>query len=198
MTTIEGLQVPAGPRPRDMNAENSWSEAALVDGCRAGRRDALEALVSLYQERLHRIAGAMAGADAAADLVQETFLAAVEAFPRFRGDAQLSTWLISILRNRFSLYLRGRKKWRLARLPEEGNRLPAPEPEKVETEVRDVLDRVRELPEEFRTPLVLFHVDGLSYAEIAKAMDCPVGTVRSRLFEARDRLKRLILKADAP
>lgn len=178
--------------------QRTWTEADLIAGCRAGRRDALEALVLAYQERLHRIAQAMAGPDSAGDLVQETLLAAVEAFPRFRGDAQLSTWLISILRNRFSLYLRGRKKWTLARLPEDGDRLPAPEPPLVEGRVQDVLDRVRELPEDLRTALVLFHVDGMSYADIARAMDCPVGTVRSRLFEARDRLKRLMLKAEQP
>jgi RNA polymerase sigma-70 factor (ECF subfamily) len=179
-----------------MNSENTWSDADLVAGCRAERRDAFEALVSAYHDRLHRIATAMAGAEAAGDLVQEAFLAAVESFPRFRGEAQLSTWLISILRNRFSLYLRGQKKWKLAPLPDDGARLPAPEPPAAERDLRDVLARVQELPEELRTALVLFHVDDLSYADIAKAMDCPIGTVRSRLFEARERLRKLVLKAE--
>jgi RNA polymerase sigma-70 factor (ECF subfamily) len=176
----------------------SWTEADLVDGCRAGRRDALEALVSVHHDRLLRIATAMAGPEAASDLVQETFLAAVGAFPRFRADAQLSTWLISILRNRYSLYLRGQKKWKMAPLPGDGARLAAPEPPAVELAARDVLDRVGRLPEDLRTTLVLFHVDGLSYADIAKAMECPIGTVRSRLFEARERLRRLVLKAEEP
>ena len=128
-----------------MKTENSWSEADLIAGGRAGRHDALAALVSVYHDRLHRIATAMAGVEAAGDLVQETFLAAVESFPRFRGDAQLSTWLISILRNRFSLYLRGQKKWKLAPLPEDDARLPAPEPSGVERDLRDVLARVQEI-----------------------------------------------------
>jgi RNA polymerase sigma-70 factor (ECF subfamily) len=179
-----------------MRSESSWSEADLIAGCRAGRRDALEALVAVHHERLHRIASAMAGAEAAGDLVQETFLAAVESFPRFRGDAQLSTWLISILRNRFSLYLRGRKKWKLAPLPDDGDRLRAPEPPETEGEIRTLLDRIQDLPEDLRTTLVLFHVDGMKYADIARSMDCPIGTVRSRLFEARERLKRLVLKAE--
>lgn len=196
MTTIEGLRLLEMPRPRDMKTEGSWSEADLIAGCRAGRRDAFEALVSAYHDRLHRIATAMAGPDAAADLLQETFLAAVESFPRFRGDAQLSTWLISILRNRFSLYLRGRKKWKLAPLPEDGARLPAPEPPALQRDLQDVLARVQDLPEELRTTLVLFHVDGMPYADIARAMDCPIGTVRSRLFEARERLRKLVLKAE--
>jgi len=196
MTTIEGLLLPNRVRPRHMSIGNPWSEADLIAGCRAGRRDAFEALVSAHHGRLHRIATGMAGPDAAADLVQETFLSAVESFPRFRGDAQLSTWLISILRNRFSLHLRGRKKWKLAPLPEDGARLPAPEPPAVQRDLQDVLSRVQELPEELRTTLVLFHVDGMSYAEIARAMDCPIGTVRSRLFEARERLRKLVLKAE--
>jgi len=196
MTTVEGLHLLEKPRPREMKIDGSWSEADLIAGCRAGRRDAFEALVSAYHDRLHRIATAMAGTDAAADLLQETFLAAVESFPRFRGDAQLSTWLISILRNRFSLYLRGRKKWQLAPLPEDGARLPAPEPPALQRDLHDVLSRVQELPEELRTTLVLFHVDGMPYADIARAMDCPIGTVRSRLFEARERLRKLVLKAE--
>ena len=198
MTTIAGPLRTWRPRPRTMRTGNSWSDDDLIAGCRAGRREALEALVAAYHDRLHRIASVMAGAEAAGDLVQETFLAAVEGFPRFRGDAQLSTWLIGILRNRFSLYLRGRKKWNLAPLPEDGARLPAPETPTAEGDLRAVLDRLQDLPEEFRTSLVLFHVDGLSYAEIAKAMDCPIGTVRSRLFEARERLRRLVLEAEHP
>jgi len=198
MTSIAGPILSLRPGPRIMMTGNSWSDAELIAGCRAGRREALEALVAAYHDRLHRIASAMAGPQTAGDLVQETFLAAVEGFPRFRGDAQLSTWLIGILRNRFSLYLRGRKKWNLAPLPEDGARLPAPEPPAVEGDLRAVLDRLQDLPEEFRTALVLFHVDGMSYADIAKAMACPIGTVRSRLFEARERLRRLVLEAERP
>jgi RNA polymerase sigma-70 factor (ECF subfamily) len=179
-----------------MKTDKTWSEADLISGCRADRRDAFEALVAAYHDRLHRIAAAMAGTEAARDLVQETFLAAVEGFHRFRGDAQLSTWLISILRNRFSLYLRVQKKWKLAPLPGDGAPLPAPEPPAVERELRHILARVQELPEDLRSALVLFHIDEMSYADIAKAMECPVGTVRSRLFEARERLRKLVLEAE--
>ena len=196
MTTIAGPILRKEPRPRPMTTERPWNEADLIAGCRAGRRDAFEALVLAYHDRLHRIASTMAGADAAADLVQETFLAAVEGFARFRGDSQLATWLISILRNRFCLYLRGQKKWKLAPLPDDGARLSSPEPRPVERDLRGILDQAKELSEELRTPLVLFHLDGMSYADIAKSMNCPIGTVRSRLFEARDRLKRLVLKAE--
>jgi RNA polymerase sigma-70 factor, ECF subfamily len=192
MTLVEGPDAPAAPRPRRMS---TWSESELVAGCREGRREAFDALVSVHYDRIHRLAWSLAGPEAAADLAQETFLSAVKAFPRFRADAQLSTWLVSILRNQYSLFLRGLRKWRLAPL---SDRLPAPEPRPIEREVREILDRVKDLPEELRTTLVLFHVDGMKYADIARAMECPVGTVRSRLFEARERLKQLVSKADRP
>ena len=195
MTFLEGPAILREPRPRVMS---TWSEAELIDGCRAGRREALDALVLVHYDRIHRLAYSLAGPEAAADLAQETFLSAVKSFPRFRGDAQLSTWLVAILRNQFSLFLRGLKKWRLAPIGDAGDRLAAPESRPIDREVRDVLDRVKALPEELRTTLVLFHVDGMKYADIARAMECPVGTVRSRLFEARERLKKLVTEADRP
>jgi RNA polymerase sigma-70 factor (ECF subfamily) len=198
MTTIEGLLLLEQGRPRLMDNHRYLGEAELIAGCRAGERDALDALVSTYHERLLRLATALAGTEAAADLVQETLLAAVRSFPRFRGDAQLSTWLISILRNQFALHLRGQKKWKLAPLPEEGDCLAAPEASTLDSEVRNLLNRVKELPEDLRTTLVLFHVDGLKYADIARVMECPIGTVRSRLFEARERLKKLVTRAETP
>ena len=195
MNTVEGPAVFRSPRPPSMR---TWSESELIDGCRAGRREALDALVSVHYDRIHRLAYGLAGPEAAADLAQETFLAAVKAFPRFRGDAQLSTWLVAILRNQYSLFLRGLKKWRLAPIGDAGDRLAAPEPLRIDRQVREILDRMKDLPEELRIPLVLFHVDGMKYADIARAMECPVGTVRSRLFEARERLKRLVSGAERP
>lgn len=163
------------------------TEAELVAGCRAGRREALDELVRRHYDRIHRLAWAMAGPEGAADLAQETFLAAVRAMPSFRGESALSTWLISILRNQYTMWLRGRNKWRA--MGPLAPSLPAPDPRPAEGAVKEVLERARELPEELRTALILFYVEGLKYAEIAQAMDCPVGTVRSRLFEARERLK---------
>jgi len=196
MNTVEGPALLEIPMPHRMNDDKVWSETELIAGCRAGTREALDALVSAYHDRLLRLATALAGPAAAADLVQETLLAAVRSFPRFRGDSQLSTWLISILRNQFSRHLRGQKKWKLAPLPQEGALLPAPEPSTVDDEARELLDRVKELPEDLRTTLVLFHVDGLKYADIARILGCPLGTVRSRLFEARERLRKLVTGAE--
>jgi RNA polymerase sigma-70 factor (ECF subfamily) len=167
-------------------------EAELVAACRAGERSAFDELVGRFYDRLHRLAYTMAGPGAATDLVQETFLAALRSFPNFRGEAQLSTWLISILRNRYSLHLRGRRKT-MASLESEGRQIAAPAPDRGDMEegLRLVFDCVKDLPEDLRGTLVLFYVEGLKYAEIARVMECPIGTVRSRLFEARERLKKL-------
>jgi RNA polymerase sigma-70 factor (ECF subfamily) len=179
-----------------MEIQSSRTEADLVEACRAGERGAFDELVGRHYDRLYRLAYTMAGPGAAADLVQETFVAALRSFPNFRGDCQLSTWLISILRNQHSLFLRGRRK-SPAPLEEAGSRLAAPEPDHVEEGVRLVFERVKELPEDLRTTLALFYVEGLKYAEIARVMECPIGTVRSRLFEARERLKKLCQTKEA-
>ena len=196
MNLLEGTAVLERPLWGPMTNQPAWTtEADLLNGCRAGRREALDELVARHYDRILRVAVAMAGRETASDLAQETFLAAVRAIPNFRGEARLSTWLISILRNQYLLHLRGHKKWKAAPMEDEARRLPAPEPDAVEKDVRDVMERVKELPEDLRTTLVLFYVEGLRYAEIAQAMECPIGTVRSRLFDARGRLKKKVEKS---
>jgi RNA polymerase sigma-70 factor (ECF subfamily) len=168
-------------------------EAQLISGLKAGRKEAFDRLVELHYGRLHRLACTMTGSsEDAADLVQETFLAAMKSAPNFRADAKLTTWLIAILRNQFSLHLRGLRKWRHAPLEAAGS-VGAPEPRPaMRPAVAAILERVRSLPEELRSPLVLFYLEGMRYADIAEAMECPVGTIRSRLFEARERLKKMM------
>ena len=168
-------------------------EARLVADLKAGRKEAFDRLVELHYDRLHRLAYTMTGSDGdAADLAQETFLAAMKSAGNFRGDARLTTWLIAILRNQYSLHLRGRRRWHHAALEAaEGVGAPEPAPA-MRPEVTAILERVRRLPEELRTALVLFYLEGMRYQEIAEAMQCPVGTIRSRLFEARGRLKKMM------
>ena len=173
-------------------------ESRLVADLRAGRREAFDRMVELHYERLHRLACTMTGSsEDAADLAQETFLAAMKSAGNFRGEARLTTWLIAILRNQYTLHLRGRRKWRHAPLESAGNaRAPEPAPA-IRPEVVQILERVHRLSEELRTALVLFYLEGMRYQEIAEAMECPVGTVRSRLFEAREQLKKM-MEGDRP
>jgi len=173
-------------------------ESRLVADLRVGRREAFDRMVELHYDRLHRLACTITGSsEDAADLVQETFLAAMKSAGRFRGDSRLTTWLIAILRNQYTLHLRGRRKWWHAPLEAAGNaRAPEPAPA-IRPEVTAIIERAGRLPEELRTALVLFYLEGMRYQEIADAMECPVGTVRSRLFEARERLKKM-MEGDRP
>ena len=196
MSIIEGPEPLKASEPRHMQNPPAWTEADLLAGCRAGRRDAFDALVAAYYDRIYRLAWSMTGPEAASDLTQETFLAAVKALPAFRGESQLGTWLISILRNLFLLQLRGKKKWKMVSLSQADPGLAAPEAPDLEHGVRQILEHAKELPEELRSALVLFYVDGMKYAEIARAMECPIGTVRSRLFEARERIKSRVSRAE--
>ncbi|HZN61477.1 MAG TPA: sigma-70 family RNA polymerase sigma factor, partial [Planctomycetota bacterium] len=83
-------------------------ESRLVADLRVGRREAFDRMVELHYDRLHRLACTITGSsEDAADLVQETFLAAMKSAGRFRGDSRLTTWLIAILRNQYTLHLRG-------------------------------------------------------------------------------------------
>ena len=170
------------------------TEQELIEACRAGRREAFDEMVSRHYDRIYRLAYAMVGPQSARDVAQETFMAAVKAFPSFRGESQLSTWLISILRNQCSLFLRSERKWRYAPIDGDKGGLAAPEPKDIATGIRTILDRMKTLPEELRMTLVLFYIEGLKYAEIAQAMGCPIGTVRSRLFDARERLKASVAR----
>lgn len=156
-----------------------------------------QALVEAHYDRIVRLAQVMSGnAQDAQDLAQETFLAAIEGSDRFRGESAVSTWLIGILRHRFLKWRRRRRHVPLAddagmAAPEE---VAAPSPP-------DPSAAIAGLPEHLRVTLVLFHYEGMDYAAIATALDCPVGTVRSRLHEARSRLRAQLAPAmeeDAP
>ncbi len=173
-------------------APSTADETRLVHDLRAGRPEAREQLVHAYYDRLYRLAYSMTGvAEDSRDLVQETFLAALKGLPGFRGESRLSTWLIAILRNQYTLQLRGERKWRHAPLDAVDAADPGPAPA-LNPGVTAVLERLRKLPEDLRTAMVLFYLEGMKYQEIAEAMECPIGTVRSRLFEARERLKRMM------
>jgi len=184
--------IPAGGAPGyGVNAD------PFLERCRSGDREALQRLVEEHYGRIFRLACSMVGPQEAHDLTQETFSSALRAIDRFRGEAQISTWLISILRNRYALNLRGRRKWGHSSL-EAAQGVAASETESIEPGVRSILEKVKRLPEDLRTTLLLFYLEGLKYTEIAEAMGCPIGTVRSRLFEARERLKKSLAAERAP
>ena len=157
-------------------------------------RDALAHLDALYNFALY-LTRHTSEAD---DLVQETYLRAFRFSHRFQPGTHLRAWLFQILRNTFLTFYRLRE--REAAIAEDG--VPdwdtpmfhdTPLDEGVAMEAHTDLERaMRRLPEEFRTVLLLAEVEGMPLEEVARVMACPVGTVKSRIFRAKERLRGLL------
>lgn len=170
----------------------------LVERARAGERAAFDLLVARYQRRLLRLVLRLLRDPAEAeDVVQETFLKAYRALPRFRGEAAFYTWLYRIALNGARNAIL-RRRQRGAPHGVAPSQLPAPVPEigtpesmLLSKQVMLAIDAALEaLPLELRTAIVLREIEGLSYEEIAEIMECPLGTVRSRIFRAREAIAR--------
>ncbi|WP_045770511.1 RNA polymerase sigma factor RpoE [Xanthomonas albilineans] len=174
-------------------------DSELVRRVQRGESAAFDVLVRKYQ---HRVVGVIwryiADWSECQDVAQDTFIRAYRAMGSFRGDAQFSTWLHRIAVNTAKNYLIAHKR----RPPtddvdvldaeqfDSGARLrdtDTPERELMRQELeRTVMQAVDALPEELRTAITLREVDGMRYEDIAQKMGCPIGTVRSRIFRARE------------
>ena len=178
-------------------------DLASLERARAGDNGAFEALVLRYQARIVNYASAMVhDAGAAEDVAQETFVRAWRGLGRFRGESTFKTWLYRIATNvaRTHLDRRGRRARIADRSlddeaePLQAGDVPSPAPD-AETALarREAIDRaLSELPDELRQALVLRDVEGLDYKEIAGVTGAPIGTVESRIFRARRRLRTLL------
>ncbi|WP_342113585.1 RNA polymerase sigma factor RpoE [Pseudoduganella sp. OTU4001] len=170
----------------------------LVERARAGERAAFDLLVARYQRRLLRLVLRLLRDPAEAeDVVQETFLKAYRALPRFRGEAAFFTWLYRIAVNgaRNAILRRRQRSGPQGIAPSQAPAQPpeigTPESMLLSKQVMQAIDAALEaLPLELRTAIVLREIEGLSYEEIAQIMECPMGTVRSRLFRARESIAR--------
>ena len=178
------------------------SDLDLVQRVKNGDREAFNLLVLKYQRKVSRLVGRLVrNPDEADDVVQDAFIKAYRALPQFRGDSAFYTWLYRIAVNTAKNHLvsQGKRPISLSELTsndsdEESFELPVvttdnntPEAELMSRQVAETVNRaVLALPEELRTALSLREIDGLSYEEIAEAMNCPIGTVRSRIFRARE------------
>lgn len=175
-------------------------DQALVERAQGGDQHAFNLLVSKYQRKLSRLLSRfIRDAAEVEDVCQEAFIKAYRALPSFRGESAFYTWLYRIGINTAKNYL-----------VSQGRRAPtrtefdAEEAESFEdaSQLRDintpeslllskqigqtVNSAIDSLPDELKTAIVLREIDGLSYEEIAERMDCPIGTVRSRIFRARE------------
>ena len=172
----------------------------LVERAQRGEKRAFDLLVAKYQRRLARLLSRFIrdGADIE-DVTKEAFVKAYRALPSFRGESAFYTWLYRIGINTAKNFLSasGRRPVVNSEIEDEdgesfdmASQLPdlnTPETELMNKEILATVNAaVEALPEELRTAISLREMDGLSYDEIAKVMDCPIGTVRSRIFRARE------------
>jgi RNA polymerase sigma-70 factor, ECF subfamily len=187
---------------RAMN-EQGDADALLVERAKRGEVSAFEMLVVKYQRRIERLIGRMVrDSDLVQDIAQETFIRAYRALPQFRGESAFYTWLYRIAVNTAKKALVEKKRDPVVFegalvSTEEGE-----EPSRVENELSDgetpetvlasrqvaaaVNAAIEALSEDLRQAIVLREIEGLSYEEIADVMNCPIGTVRSRIFRARE------------
>ena len=181
------------------------SDQALVERVQRGDKAAFDVLVARYQHKVVKLIMRYVKDQAEAlDVAQEAFIKAYRAMPRFRGDSAFYTWLYRIAINTAKNHLVAARRRPLnydldiqdpeqydmqARLKD----VDTPEATLLSEEIRETVNRAIEgLPEDLRTAIMLRELEGMSYEEIATAMECPVGTVRSRIFRAREAIdKRL-------
>jgi RNA polymerase sigma-70 factor (ECF subfamily) len=172
----------------------------LVERAQQGDKHAFELLVSKYQRKLSRLLSRfIRDAGEVEDVAQEAFIKAYRALPSFRGDSAFYTWLYRIGINTAKNYLvaMGRRAPTATEFDSEeaegfddGDQLRdinTPESVLMSKEIASTVNETMErLPDELRTAITLREIEGLSYEEIATIMNCPIGTVRSRIFRARE------------
>jgi len=184
------------------------TDQQLVLRVQKGDKRAFDLLVLKYQYKVHAIVGRfIRDSHEVSDVTQEAFIKAYRALPRFRGDSQFYTWLYRIAVNTAKNYLVARSRRPPLsdvdlvdaeyyagsdRLKDVGT----PENQLFRDELEAVINQaVDELPEDLRTAVTLREYEGLSYEDIAAVMDCPVGTVRSRIFRGRESIDSRVLQA---
>lgn len=188
------------------------SDAQLVQRAQAGDDRAFELLVIKYQRRVERLIGRMVrDVDLVPDIAQETFLRAWRALGQFRGEAQFYTWLYRIAVNTAKKQLMDLRRDPLVtvtalsrddedetsalerELNAQASDAETPEAVLASKEIALAVNAaVEALPEELRQAIILREMEGLSYEDIAVALECPIGTVRSRIFRAREAISARI------
>lgn len=178
-------------------------DQALVEKVQRGDKHAFDLLVKKYQHRIMNVLSRyLHNPDDVKDITQEAFIKAYRALPTFRGDSAFYTWLYRIAINTAKNYLVAQ-----SRRPTQGlvdnqeaeqydnadllRENATPERLLQKEQVQEVIHKAfEELPDDLRTAISLRELEGMSYEEIADAMDCPIGTVRSRIFRAREAIDK--------
>jgi RNA polymerase sigma-70 factor (ECF subfamily) len=184
---------------------NESTDKELVKRVQKGEKGAFDILVLKYEHKIvNLVMRYVRDPELSLDITQEAFIKAYRALPRFRGDSAFYTWLYRIAVNTAKNYLaaqrRRPKDIELDLQDPEQYGLHAklketdtPEAVALSEELQETLERaIAALPDDLRQAIVLRELDGMSYEEIAQTMDCPVGTVRSRIFRARDAIGKKV------
>lgn len=186
-------------------SEKQSTDQQLVERVQRGDKHAFDLLVLKYQHKIFSLVSRyVRDSDEIQDVAQEAFIKAYRALPKFRGDSAFYTWLYRISINTAKNYLvaKGRRP--------PGSDIDAEEAENFDSgsalrdienpenalygeELKQVVERaMKNLPEDLRAAVTLREFDGLSYEDIADVMECPVGTVRSRIFRAREAIDKQV------
>ncbi len=184
---------------------NQASDQKLVERVQKGDNGAFDLLVLKYQHKIvNLVMRYVRDPELAQDITQEAFIKAYRALPRFRGDSAFYTWLYRIAVNTAKNYLAAQRRRpmdiELDTQDPEQYELHAklkdtdtPEGVTLSNELMGIIERaIDALPEDLRTAIILRELEGMSYEEIAQTMECPVGTVRSRIFRARDAISKKV------
>jgi RNA polymerase sigma-70 factor (ECF subfamily) len=184
---------------------NQASDKKLVERVQKGDKGAFDLLVLKYQHKIvNLVMRYVRDPELALDIAQEAFIKAYRALPRFRGDSAFYTWMYRIAVNTAKNHLAAQRRRPMdveldlqdpeqydlhAKLKE----TDTPEGVTLSNELKETVERaIAALPEDLRTAIVLRELEGMSYEEIAQTMECPVGTVRSRIFRARDAIGKKV------
>jgi RNA polymerase sigma-70 factor (ECF subfamily) len=184
---------------------NQSSDKKLVKRVQKGDKGAFDLLVLKYQHKIvNLVMRYVRDPETALDITQEAFIKAYRALPRFRGDSAFYTWMYRIAVNTAKNHLAAQRRRPMdveldlqdpeqydlhAKLKE----TDTPEGVTLRNELKETVERaIAALPEDLRTAIILRELDGMSYEEIAQTMECPVGTVRSRIFRARDAIAKKV------
>ena len=176
------------------------ADALLVERVQRGDKHAFELLVLKYQRKIMRLLSRLIHDPAEAeDVAQDAFIKAYRAIPQFRGESAFYTWLYRIAVNTAKNHLMAKRRRPSGSGHYENDEgetfdetdnltdINTPEAAYASREIADTVNQaIDALPEELRTAIVLREIEGLSYEEIAQSMGCPIGTVRSRIFRARE------------
>jgi RNA polymerase sigma-70 factor (ECF subfamily) len=184
---------------------NTASDKKLVKRVQKGDKGAFDLLVLKYQHKIvNLVMRYVRDPETALDITQEAFIKAYRALPRFRGDSAFYTWMYRIAVNTAKNHLAAQRRRPMdveldLQDPEQYDlhaklrETDTPEGVTLGKELKETVERaIAALPEDLRTAIILRELEGMSYEEIAQTMECPVGTVRSRIFRARDAIAKKV------